>query len=35
MKYEFGNGNASNKIVKVIKKIRLDEKFLRKKLISN
>ena len=35
MNYKFGNGNASNKIVKVIKKIRLDEKFLRKKLISN
>ena len=35
MKYKFGNGKASNKIVKVIKKIRLDEKFLRKKLISN
>jgi len=35
MNYRFGNGNASNKIVKVIKKIKLDEKFLRKKLISN
>ena len=35
MKYKFGNGNASNIIVKTIKKIKLNENFLRKKLIFN
>ena len=35
MNYKFGNGDASKKIVKVIKKIKFNEKFLRKRLTSN
>ena len=35
VKYKFGNGHASNKIVKIIKKIKLNEKFMKKKLIFN
>ena len=35
MKYKFGGGDASNKIVKIIKKIKLNEKFMKKRLIFN
>ena len=35
MKYEFGNGNASSKIIKILKSIKLNEGFIRKKLSSN
>ena len=35
MKYKFGGGDASNKIVKIIKKIKLNEKFMNKRLIFN
>tara|TARA_B100000745_G_scaffold63095_1_gene37331 strand:- start:10 stop:1164 length:1155 start_codon:yes stop_codon:yes gene_type:complete len=35
MKYKFGGGDASNKIVKIIKEIKLNEKFMNKRLIFN
>jgi len=34
-KYQFGNGNSSEKMIKVLKSIKINEKFLRKQLINN
>ena len=35
MKYEFGSVNSVDKIIEVIKKIKIDQKLLRKKLVNN
>lgn len=35
MKYKFGSTYAVNKIIKVIKEIKIDQKLLRKKLVNN